>query len=416
MAKKSNWEKLQAQDAKSTVRNRDVYEDQQLDRSKIQEKQSPMSRIIFSAVIAVLASLLVYFVVSFVQFGVGHIQSTVSSVSDQVDIQSNTTAEKKQAYYKKGMYKPTGSALLTDREFYWLLDENGEVIRDKYYENAEDVPIPDWYKVKYPDATNPVEKVEAEKTDGPKLGDAMAPNWWKILASLVVGGLIFIGLYTIMMRNLDAQNLMADTSDINQYPNDQHIALPEEVQRNYDWFPDVGAHSDVQPSSMISHMALSNKGLKSVKVAKRAKKDILDEDGNVLYYKGEMLRDDNDDPIFETKPIIDEKFMDALFEASGALDDKKVRMYYDTTKIPYNRGNKNREKLKGYDTVADLINGDWEFPAYEPQRPGGGYIVDTAPVNTMVLAITRAGKGQTVIEKQSDSVYLTEINAHTFYC
>ena len=100
MAKKSNWEKLQAQDAKSTVRNRDVYEDQQLDRSKIQEKQSPMSRIIFSAVIAVLASLLVYFVVSFVQFGVGHIQSTVSSVSDQVDIQSNTTAEKKQAYYK----------------------------------------------------------------------------------------------------------------------------------------------------------------------------------------------------------------------------------------------------------------------------------------------------------------------------
>ena len=54
---------------------------------------------------------------------------------------------------------------------------------------------------------------------------------------------------------------------------------------------------------------------------------------------------------------------------------------------------KNRDKLKGYDTVADLINNEWEFPYYEPQRPAGAYIVDTAPVNTMVLAITRAGKG-----------------------
>ena len=57
-------------------------------------------------------------------------------------------------------------------------------------------------------------------------------------------------------------------------------------------------------------------------------------------------------------------------------------MRYDTTKVPYNPGNENRDKLKGYDTVADLINGDWEFPPYEPQRPAGAYLVDTAPVNT----------------------------------
>ena len=41
-----------------------------------------------------------------------------------------------------------------------------------------------------------------------------------------------------------------------------------------------------------------------------------------------------------------------------------------------------------------MINKDWEFPSYEPQRPGGAYLVDTEPVNTMVLAITRAGKGE----------------------
>ena len=177
---------------------------------------------------------------------------------------------------------------------------------------------------------------------------------------------------------------MSDTSDINQYQNDQHVALPEEVQRKYDWFPDVGAHSDVQPSSMISHMALSNKGLKSIKVAKRAQNDILDEDGDVEYYKGEILLDENGEPIMETKPIIDEKFMDALFDASGALNDRSVRKYYDATKIPYNPDGKDREKLPNYKTVADLINGDWEFPEYEVSRPAGAYVVDTAPVNTMV--------------------------------
>ena len=33
------------------------------------------------------------------------------------------------------------------------------------------------------------------------------------------------------------------------------------------------------------------------------------------------------------------------------------------------------------------------MPTFEVQRPGGMYIVDTEPNNTMVLAMTRAGKG-----------------------
>lgn len=372
MAKKRNWEKLQAQDAKDTVRNRDVYEDQQLDRTKIKEKQSPLSRIIFSAVIGLLAALLVYFVASGIQFGAGMIQSYSSQRSQTVE------------YYTSKL-----NPKLPIRDYY-ALDEQGNIIDEPVYDSPEEVPVPDWAKSETPQG------------NGPSFGEACIPNWWKVLASLVIGGIVFGALYTVMMRNLDAQNLMSDTSDINQYQNDQHVALPEEVQRKYDWFPDVGAHSDVQPSSMISHMALSNKGLKSIKVAKRAQKDILDEDGDVEYYKGEILLDDNGEPIMETKPIIDEKFMDALFDASGALNDKSVRKYYDATKIPYNPDGKDREKLPNYKTVADLINGDWEFPEYEVSRPAGAYVVDTAPVNTMVLAITRAGKGQTVIEPTID--------------
>ena len=153
---------------------------------------------------------------------------------------------------------------------------------------------------------------------------------------------------------------------------------------------------------MISHCAISNKGLNPVQVSRRVTKDILDDDGDVLLYKGEILRDEDDNILYEEKPMIDIDFMNALYTASGLPDIKGMRKFYNTTLIPYNPGNKDRDKLKGYETVADLINGDWQLPAYEPQRPGGAYLVDTAPVNTMVLAITRAGKGQTVIEPTLD--------------
>lgn len=224
----------------------------------------------------------------------------------------------------------------------------------------------------------------------------------KFLVSLMGAGIVFVLLYSVLSKNLKAQNQLADTSDINQYHNDQHVALPEEIQRKYDWFPDVGAHSAVQVSSMISHMALVNKGLKRVQLASRADKDIVDSEGNVEYFKGDILRDEDGNPITSTVPIIDEAFMDALFDASGAPPDKSIRKLYDATKIPYNPDGSDRDKLGKFNTVADLINEDWEFPLYEPQRPGGAYIVDTAPVNTMVLAITRAGKGQTVIEPTLD--------------
>lgn len=266
------------------------------------------------------------------------------------------------------------------------------------------------------------QRFHADNIDGTKTEFTMKPTFGKFFISLMFAAGLFGILYAFLKKNLDAQNIDKRTDDINQYKNDQHVALPEEIQANYDWFPDVGAHSAVQVSSMISHMALSNKGLKRVTVAKRAKSDILDDDGRVLYYKGDILRDDDGNPITTEEPIIDTDFMEELFDASGAPKDKSVRKYYDARKIPYNPDNANRDKLKGskkigtskksgesqgklakivgkltgggndkkkdsvsiYNTVADVINLDWDFPLYEPQRPAGAYIVDTAPVNTMV--------------------------------
>lgn len=237
----------------------------------------------------------------------------------------------------------------------------------------------------------------------------LRPSLGKILVSLFFAGMVWLILYPLMRRNRNAQDAENSVDDINQYQNDQHIALPEEVMQKFDWFPDVGARCGVQVSSMISHVMLMNKGLNKVKSPRRADKDIRDSDGDVEYYKGEILLDDDGHPIVDVLPAIDEAFGEALFDASGLPKDSKktpkeqrLRKRYDATRIPYNPKNENRNKLKNYDTVADMINGDWELPEYEPQRPAGAYLVDTEPVNTMVLAITRAGKGQTVIEPTID--------------
>lgn len=220
---------------------------------------------------------------------------------------------------------------------------------------------------------------------------------FKLLLTLLSGLILYGIMYPIMKKNLAAQNVLSDTSDINQWPNDAHIQTPDELQRAYDWFPDVGAHAPIQVSSLISHMALTNKGLKSVQMPRRADKDIKKGDETV-YLKGEVLLDSDGEPIVDKKPMIDEKFMDSLWDASELPKVSSIRRKFNPTAIPYNPDDANRDKLKGAETVADMINKYWELPDYEPQRPGGAYIVDTQPVNTMVLAITRAGKGQTIIE------------------
>jgi hypothetical protein len=115
---------------------------------------------------------------------------------------------------------------------------------------------------------------------------------------------------------------------------------------------------------------------------------ILDEDGEIVTYKGEVLRDDAGNIIYEEREMIDREFMDALYDASGLPRDKELRKYYNATQIPYNPDGRDRDKLGKFNTVADLINKDWQFPWYEPTRPGGAYLVDTAPVNTMCLART----------------------------
>lgn len=308
---------------------------------------------------------------------------------------------------------------------YFQVDENGNRVSDKAYDMISEIPVPSWYeelhpeiaKGKGPNANVNINKNqgdldvdikgrEGSKSDANLDGSEASgrnnqglsdkdlrnsdladkgvmhhvthPTIKRFLLSLIIGLAVGGTLYEYLYRILKAENAMTETTDINPYKNDQHIALPQELQRQLDWFPDVGAKSSAQPSTLMSHMHLENKGIKPVIVPMRYKEDVIDEDGDILHYKSEVIYNDNGKMQAKKMPLFDTKFSDALFETSGA--DRKYWIRYDTTKIPYNPGNKNIEKLKGYDTVSDLINRDWDLPYYEVQRPAGAYLVDTAPV------------------------------------
>lgn len=221
---------------------------------------------------------------------------------------------------------------------------------------------------------------------------------------------VFLAAWLIInqkfMSSLKSRNSMVDSTDINTYENDQHIMLTEEIQRKYDWFPDTGAHSSVQVSSLLSHFMVDRKGMKSVDVVERYAKDVT-EGGVVIHHKGEPVVDADGNAVTNRMPLFDVDFGQELLTASGIpVSEKEIRKPLDVRKIEYNvvddSGNRTFMDKQPYDTVGELINKDWEFPEYEVQRPAGAYMVDTAPVNTMVLAITRAGKGQTVIEPTID--------------
>lgn len=401
--KATNFEKLSARTPDQTLKNRDVYESQQLDRSRIDPVRTKTSRTVISLVVSVIVFALVWLTLSAGAFVVSIVGESFGTGSGKTEVSQHYKAVPKDGSKVRYCFK--------------TVDALGEVLPEspcyEYEEEAIANPPAWWTEAQTAKDDPAVEEVRGSGSPS-FLAALFGLQWWKVVLSLAIALGTYAGLYAVLMRNLDAQNLMNDTTDVNQYEGDQHVALPDEVMRKFDWFPDVGAHSDVQFSSMISHVMITNKGLKRVEQAQRATQDILDEDGDIEYLKGEILRDDAGDAVTKTVPLIDEAFARDLYEASGlpdvkGEDGKPLRRWIDTTKIPYNPGGKDRDKLGNYSTVADLINADWTYPEYETQRPAGAYLVDTAPVNTMVLAITRAGKGQTYIEPVID-MWLRERN------
>lgn len=222
---------------------------------------------------------------------------------------------------------------------------------------------------------------------------------------------IYAIMYAVCYKRWKVNNLHIDTANANDYEGDARLTQPEELPIKFDVFPDAGAHSSTPVTAIIGHMMLDTNGLNKTNVYDRVEETYNDGDEiiprNSIKYKS---NGDSWTPIYKKLSIIDKKFGDKLFD-SAKLDEKsEFRIFYDATKLQYNP-KKIREK-QNYDTVADHINNEWYLPAYEPQRPGGMYIVDTQPNNTINIAMSRGNKGQTFVEPTLDAWLRTDDQAN----
>lgn len=410
-----NWKQLKSQSQKDQARYRDVYNEQVLERGKIRRVSSKGPWYFFAFFLGFIVALITWNCVSF--FDASRISGRVQTIyKDRI---SGTGAPIVSGF--DGIRK---SDVYDDMTVYqWLFKEsNGEnagkyytVNADgtptgEYYDNLKSVVRPQWVNDKKAEIEGIISSLpdETQKKEAARRLARTKLMFYEYQKGRITSGklafaftafFITFGIaLTAFMKAYHVQNLKADTKDLNYHANDSHIQLPMEVLGNYDIFPDVGAHSSVSPSAMLSHVMLSNKGVRQIQLAKRHEKDA--EIDGTQYYKGDFLLDQEDNCIFDSKPMFDTARGKEIFEASQVI--KPYQKYFDAPGIEYNPGNRNYEKLKGFNTVADLINKDWLFPAYEPQRPSGVYCVDTAPVNTLLLAITRGGKGQGYIEAMLD--------------
>lgn len=394
---------LEQQTFRDKLATQDVHDSQNLESSDMGKVRSKTPIEIGVAIVGVVLTILVYMGLGALSWGVYKIMNPESNY----DL---TIASQARPYW--------GEQVGSDGEScFYQIQENGEPVDNaECYAGPQGVPHPDWHQPILNEAqynaliAAGLTEEEAQESIVDHSGNSLSAfmfgfNHFNILylgLAALVGLSAAYALRVGLLRQLDAQNLLTDNSDINQHHLDGRLALFKEVITKYGIFPDVGAHSPVMPSSLIGHAMLSNKGVNKIQVPVRHKEDILDDDGDVITYKGEIVYDDDDEVVYETVPFLDKEFGDDLFKGSGVPDEKELRVFYNPTELSYNPGGANRDKYGSQATIAEHINEMWEFPDYEPQRPAGIYVVDEAPVNTMVLAITRAGKGQTYIEPMID--------------
>ena len=167
----------------------------------------------------------------------------------------------------------------------------------------------------------------------------------KIMLGLSVIVVPLAGAY--LMHLLHAlwanNNAMFLSEDIEEYTNDAYVRTPDHIIAEFDAAPDAG----------------------------------LGFDGHAM----ELYK-------FSNVPMDFQKWYDATQYAFNEKNSKKEAKHGNARKGAFGR--------KAYDTLADYINGEFYPLETDTQRPAGVYFYDSRPVNTILIAITRGGKGFTI--------------------
>lgn len=210
-------------------------------------------------------------------------------------------------------------------------------------------------------------------------------------------------LYSIWYNN----NIKFMNDDIDTYDNDSYLRTMDDITRDFDVAPDASLQFDGHASTIIGHAMVSNKGINKIMMP------VYDKDVD-----GQIKRDEFGNIIYKKMPMFDEDFAHTLFDFSNV--PHKYRTFYNMTEYEFNPIVPKKEGGDGkrrsgafdrmkYDKVSDVINNEFKVLPYFTQRPAGVYFYDKRPVNTILIAITRAGKGQTFIEPSLD-VWMREKN------
>lgn len=219
---------------------------------------------------------------------------------------------------------------------------------------------------------------------------------WFFGGGEIFGAYVFHQFKAVWQNN----NAMFLSDDIEEYTNDAYIRTPVHIISEFDAAPDAGLGFDGHVSSIVGHMMISNKGIKKIDIPvfdeDREGQVAVDEDGNVITKKVDMF--DKDFAIdlykFSNVPTSCQKWYDATQYAFNEKNSPKEAKHGNARKGAFGR--------KAYDTLADYINGEFYPLPTDTQRPAGVYFYDSRPVNTILIAITRGGKGQTFIEPSID--------------
>lgn len=221
---------------------------------------------------------------------------------------------------------------------------------------------------------------------------------------IVLPGLIFYfhrKFHAVWFNN----NAMYLSEDIGEYTNDAYIRTVDHLFQESDLAPDAGLGFDGHASTLMGHVMMDNKGIKKIEMPERD-----------MSVDGFVKRDADGNIVRKKVPMFNPELADKLFSMSGV--PQQYRTLYDARAYDFNPklakkdgggkdedGNVKRAGAYGrkpYDTVADYINNEFYPLDTETERPAGVYFYDSRPVNTILIAITRAGKGQTYIEPAFD--------------
>lgn len=210
-----------------------------------------------------------------------------------------------------------------------------------------------------------------------------------LIAEPILLGVFWYKFHAIWHNN----NAPYSDDDLDEFDNDSYVRTMEHITREFDAAPDAGLGFDGHVSSIVGHAFIENTGIKKI--------DMPVFDPTV---PGQVKRDENGNVVTERVEMFDKEFGRELYKFSNV--SSADQHWYNAKEYAFNEKNSVKEIAKGgnkrkgafgrkeYDTLADYINGEFYPLETDTQRPAGVYFYDSRPVNTILIAITRGGKGK----------------------